>query len=367
MEKNFEAIIQQAVVNHPLREAYINKNRYWKDFLEVDKRYHETLNQRDYLAFLAKSQLDCKIEVPQYLQFASEVTVVNYILRHYSDFQYEPKYHLRKNPECSFQYEGRTVNVEVKCPNLLKRIEQEQSDGVHIFAAERFPDKDSYESAVQTVQSEIKVDKPNEVKTQVVDRLDNKLKDFLISAHQKFPDSNHNCFNILVISLEILSDMDEWYSYIFGDTGVFSSKSFVSEDYSNVDAILLTNIQSGHTSDKVNLEVNCWEFENYLSLLLFNPQKEKNNELSQYYWSSAIHLFGSQTCSFFYYLYTLDQICSEKFEQTKKACSCLSSAQKREQIEHLYLQSKIEDLQIITKWIEDCKRPHSSEEYPNMS
>ena len=77
-------------------------------------------------------------------------------------------------------------------------------------------------------------------------RLDNKLKDYIISASNKFPTDSNNYFNILVVSLDIIADLDEWYSYIFGEGGVFTDGSFVSEDYNNVDAILLTTAEAGH-------------------------------------------------------------------------------------------------------------------------
>lgn len=49
---------------------------------------------------------------------------------------------------------------------------------------------------------------------EILDRLDNKLKDYLVLAQKKFPVSDSSNFNILVIAVDIISDMDEWYSYL---------------------------------------------------------------------------------------------------------------------------------------------------------
>lgn len=131
--------------------------------------YKSVLNEQEYNNFLNKSQLDCPISMAQYIQFASETTIVDYIIRHYGGFKNEPKYNDKKNPECSFEYAGRTINIEVKCPDLFKRIAQEKSESIKLFAAERFPNKDSYIQTQKFIESNIR----DGQSIQNMDRLDN--------------------------------------------------------------------------------------------------------------------------------------------------------------------------------------------------
>lgn len=349
MKNNIINIVENSKVTHPIAIAATKGNRYWIDFLKVNEDYKSVLNEQEYNSFLNKSQLDCEIGMAQYIQFASEITIVDYVIRHYDGFKNEPKYNEKKNPECSFEYAGRTINIEVKSPDLFKRIAQENSESIKLFAAERFPNKASYIQAQKIIESNIR-DGQN---TQNMERLDNKLKDYLISAHKKFPISNSRNFNILVVAVDIIQDMDEWYSYLFGDNGAFTNKTYIADDYSNVDAVLLTNVQHGHMADDVNLDINCWELENYISLLFLDPRKENCNELGDYYKNSALDLFGKLTRDFLLFQYELDRDNVERDKKIEKLN--LNDNQNKVLSQILYIQDKIIDLGIISEWVERLK------------
>lgn len=246
MKKDIINIVKNSNATHPVAIAAQEGNRYWNDFLVINNDYKKNLSEHEYNNFLDKSQLNHEIKMTQYLSFASETTVVDYIIRNFDDIKYEPEYNDKKNPECSFEYNGRVVNIEVKCPDLFTKMRQESATGIKLFALERLPKKDDLIQIKEVVQSNMK-DKQN---IQIVNRLDNKLKDYLLSAHQKFPVSSKSYFNILVIALDIIQDMDEWYYYLFGDGGAFTRNTYISEDYSNVDAVMLTNVQHGHIFTK---------------------------------------------------------------------------------------------------------------------
>lgn len=349
MKNNIINIVENSKVTHPIAIAATKGNRYWIDFLKVNEDYKSVLNEQEYNSFLNKSQLDCEIGMAQYIQFASEITIVDYVIRHYDGFKNEPQYNEKKNPECSFEYAGRTINIEVKSPDLFKRIAQENSESIKLFAAERFPNKASYIQAQKIIESNIR-DGQN---TQNMERLDNKLKDYLISAHKKFPISNSRNFNILVVAVDIIQDMDEWYSYLFGDNGAFTNKTYIADDYSNVDAVLLTNVQHGHMADDVNLDINCWELENYISLLFLDPRKENCNELGDYYKNSALDLFGKLTRDFLLFQYELDRDNVERDKKIEKLN--LNDNQNKVLSQILYIQDKIIDLGIISEWVERLK------------
>lgn len=346
MVKDVISIVENSKVTHPIAMAASKGTRYWNDFLQVTEDYKKFLSEQEYNDFLIKSQLDCKISMGQYLQFSSEVTVVDYIIRNYNEFKNEPKYNGGKNPECSFKYKERIVNIEVKCPDFTKRIKQENSEGVKIFAAERFPNKDDCVQIQKFIESNI----ADGHHIQTIDRMDNKLKDYLISAHNKFPVSDFMNFNILVIAVDIIQDMDEWYSYLFGENGVFTEESFIKDDYSNVDAVLLTNVQHGHMGAGVNLNINCWHLENYVSLLFLDPRKENSNGLGKYYRDAAIDLFGELTSNFLSFQLELDE--NNDIRNSKLG---LNEPQKRVLPYGLYINDKIISLQIISEWIKTIK------------
>lgn len=349
MKNNIIDVVKNSKVTHPIAVAATKGNRYWQDFFTVSEDYKSVLNEQEYNNFLNKSQLDCPISMAQYIQFASETTVVDYIIRHYGGFKNEPKYNDKKNPECSFEYAGRTINIEVKCPDLFKRIEQEKSESIKLFVAERFPNKDSYIQTQKFIESNIR----DGQSIQNMDRLDNKLKDYLISAHKKFPISNSLNFNILVVAVDIIQDMDEWYSYLFGDNGAFTDKTYITDIYSNVDAVLLTNVQHGHMADEVDLKINCWKLENYISLLLLDPRKEKCNGLGDYYKNYALDLFGGLTRDFLSFQYELDQDNVGRDKKIEKLN--LNDNQNKALSQILYIEDKIIDLEIISKWVERLK------------
>lgn len=350
MKKDMISVVKNSKVTHQIMVAATKGNRYWTDFLKVDEDYKNNLSEQDYIRFLEKSQLDCEISMAQYLQFSSEVTIVDYIIRNYSGFKNEPKYNGKKNTECSFEYESRTINIEVKCPDLSKRIEQENSEGVNLFAAERFPSKDSFDQAKNFIGSNIRAGQS----MQNLDRLDNKLKDYLISAHKKFPTSNSSNFNVLVVALDIIQDMDEWYSYLFGDNGAFTDRTYIVDDYSNVDAVMLTNVQHGHMADDIDLSINCWNLENYVSLLFLNPQKENCHGLGEYYMNSALNLFGGMTRNFLSFQQKLDEKNIRREQEIKKQNS---NKNQNKALSHIfYMEDKLIDLRIISEWVETLNK-----------
>lgn len=350
MSKDIISIVENSKVTHPIAVAAVNGNSYWTEFLQVIEDYKKALNEEEYNRFLDKSQLDCKISMGQYLQFASEVTIVDYIIRNYSNFINEPRYNGKKNPECSFHYRDRTINIEVKCPDFTQRIKQETAKGVKVYAAERFPNKNDYEQSKKFIESNIK----DSYQVQNVDRMDNKLKDYLISAHSKFPTSNSSYFNILVIAVDTIRDMDEWYSYIFGDNGVFTSKTYIKDDYSNVDAVLITNVQHGHMGTNVDLNINCWKLENYVSLLFLDPRKQSVNGLGKYYKDVALNLFGGLTRDFLSFQIKLDEVNDIRNSKISRLVDL-----NEEKIKVLFdlknTKDKIIDFQIISEWIKTLK------------
>lgn len=136
-------------------------------------------------------------------------------------------------------------------------------------------------------------------------RLDNKLKDYLLHSQKKFP-KGQQYFNILVIALEIASDLDEWYSYILGENGVFTDRTFIDDDYSNVDAILLCTPVYGIKGWENFGKTNVWKLEETVNILLLDPRKEQESK-GYFYFEKGIDIFGTLSRAFLSYQNELDK------------------------------------------------------------
>lgn len=356
MNKSKESLfirINSIIDNHKFKHAIWhgreNNNRYYTDFCELAYDFYVKLSESEFNNFLKKSRLDKNIDLSQYLQFASEVTIVDYIIRNFSNsFKNEPKYNKKKNPECSFSYNGRIINMEIKCPDYKDRKMKENTDGIKIIANDRLPNKETYDKIKKTISNSF----PEDNALISYERMDNKLKDFLLSANEKFPESKDKYFNILVIALETIPDMDEWYSYLFAKEGAFTHESFIKNDYSHVDAVMLTNVAYGHQCDKVDLNRNLWHFENYCSLIFMDPRKECDFELTDYCAKYVLELFGGHTRNFLAYLKQLD-IDNEKRD------NIINNTIPKEKLNlikrELYINDRIFNSRIIQNWLEHLK------------
>lgn len=347
MEKFLE-LIEKADDNNPIKIAYKNNHRYYDDFVTVIKTFKQALTNKQFKELIDKFQLTKPFDQQRYLQTTSEITILYYILRYYNNsFKYEPKYNGGSNPECSFTYMHKTVNLEVKCPDLKNRIISENRNSLKLFAAERLP---NHTEVINEISDIIKANLQNSEYSGVEEtkRLDNKLKDYLVSSKKKFPVSDDSNFNILAISLDIISDLDEWYSYIFGDNGVFTNNSFVGEKYDNVDAILLTTPAAGHIRWDVFDKINVWNLEETVNLILLNPDRE-HSVTGEYYFQNIFQMFGSFTEDFFEFQIKLTKLEDEKWKYMKKS----------EILRNLrYLEFKDNDLQIITKFTDYLQNGH---------
>lgn len=320
---------------NPIKIAYKENLRYYNDFIEVLSTFNRYLSESQIEDLLNnKLLLDKKYNEPHYLQAVSEVNLLYYVLRKYNtEFEYEPKYNGKKNPECSFKYEGKLINIEVKCPDLTSKVECEERDTIKISAPERIPQYGEILKDLKNISN----------KFEVVKRFDNKLKDYLVSASNKFPEISEEHFNILVVSLDIISDLDEWYIYMFGNEGVFTSKPFVPrEDYKNVDAILLSNYMNGHIEYKSYTKINVWKLEEYFNILLLDPAKQ-HSEKGHFYADYGINMFEGLTSSFLLFQKTLD----EDNEKLRNKVTSYNSMD--------YINDKITGLSIISKFAQYLK------------
>ena len=302
MNNSVSELIKANDVQHPLKSAQEHGLPYYDQFIQILSVLREVIPKKKYDDLLKnKFHLGKGITLVQYLQAACELSVTGFLANKYKDtFKYEPVYNGKKNPECSFMCDDVEICVEVKTPDLSKRIEDDLANNkqqVTVYFAERIENHDKVVSTIKHLGEEAGI--PIKEKR----RLDNKLSDYVNSANEKFPLSTDKNFNILVVCLDIISDLDEWYSYLFGDTGIFSSAPLVAPG--NVDAIMLTNLMCGHYRFEAENPNNLWDLQNYGNFLFLNPLLE-NSKKGEFYWQRGIDIFGPYTRNFFGYLQFLD-------------------------------------------------------------
>lgn len=308
-----DTLLNRVSDEHPLKIAYKNDNSYYTEFKKIVKRLSDKMTKRQINEFLSSIlMLDSKYDLFRYLQSACELNVLSYVLNEYNDsFQYEPQHNGKKNPECSFIHKGITVNVEVKTPDLNKRWEANERKTLKIFAPERIPNEklDEFNSIMNELLDESQFTITSKYEgVELLPRLDNKLTDYLGSAQSKFPESIDKNFNILVISLCELEDLDEWYNYLFSREGVFNTplniihktdrnRKEVVVNYDKIDAILLTNTVRGHLQFKDVF--NVWDMHSYYSFIFLNPDRQSlkwgtYQELLRFMNTRTVDLFDFQ-------------------------------------------------------------------------
>lgn len=308
----------------PLTDAYKKKHRFFDDFIEMLQYFKAHLRKKEYEDIEKKIKTASAQDDQTYLQSMCELIVLYYVMRKFNQegsFKYEPKYNGGYNPECAFEYGGKIVNIEVKCPNMIKRKEIESHKTLKISFAEQVPPNLEYASVVDNLTKAIAlcVQDSEYSGVEVVPRVDNKLKDYLEHSQKKFP-SGDNYFNILVITLEITKDLDEWYGYLLGDNGAFTNNSYIQTCYDRVDAVLLCTPVCGLEKWEQYSNVNVLHLEETINLLIFDPRKQhliNGNDLTEkgkFYFDRGIDMFGALTREFLFFQQSLDaeQVRSEE-------------------------------------------------------
>ncbi|MFJ4394562.1 hypothetical protein ACIPZG_05595 [Pseudomonas sp. NPDC089395] len=204
-----------------------------------------------------------------YLQTACELTICGHFAAAYpATFKYEPKLNPPKDVDCSFSVDGVTYNIEVKCADYTKTEEIDSQDAFKLNFLGRHPD-------FLTLPEELtQFFNPESSKPLVVQpNLDNKLKDFLESAHQKFsPSPSESELNILAVCCDTPQDMQKWLHYLIGHNGLFSDAPFANpEGYSRVDAVYFTNLYHRHKNYTAKRKLSRhWSLEDSFGFIISN-------------------------------------------------------------------------------------------------
>lgn len=253
------------------------------------KKLSETLELLE--PFLSKKQKNSlhkdlqlsgnKFDEAKYLQAACETAIASYLSSNFGEnFVYEPKINPPKDVDCGFSLDGKTYNIEVKCPDYSKKNEIDSANAFKIGSFGRLIDFEQIVTNMQEVfdpetNPAVESDKP--LITQ--QHMDNKLKDYLLSAHSKFNEStNPTELNALVVCCSDPMDMQKWFFYMYGYQGLFTNDSFHPiDEYKNVDVVILTNLYHRHYEywDKDKIE-DHWDFSKSFNLIFSNPLRRQD-------------------------------------------------------------------------------------------
>ncbi|WP_122614160.1 hypothetical protein [Pseudomonas viridiflava] len=266
-------------VHTDFSNPYVPEGAYQDGLTEAVTCLTGALTQKELLALVEeKLRLsDPNPDEHQYLQAAAELTICAHFAKFFPDqFIYEDAVNPPKDVDCSFQTQGYKFNIEVKCANFSKKHAIESATGFKLGSIGR---GDGYDQLFEDLgiifgsQGEILSKQPH---------MDNKLKDFLISADGKFAESpSARELNILIVCCDDQMDMQKWLGYLIGPAGLFTRDSYVDPAlYSKVDLVVLTNLYHRHKDVALKNKLqNHWRLIDAFSLLCQNPLSAKESPL----------------------------------------------------------------------------------------
>ena len=275
--------------NHYLLKAHTEKLIYFKSFKQSMIDLSAKLSEKK-LDDLLINKLQLKkgsfVEKP-FIQSDCETTVNSYFAKNYENtFQYELQVNPTsdKNVECQIKDNDYTYNIEVKCSSFEAK---ENIDKIDAFKFGTLGRLDNYKDAMKEIgnlmlegQKKTGEDPKSLIELK---KMDNNLKDFLLSAHQKYnPTPNEKEVNILVVCCGDANDMQNWHNYMFAPTGLFTKGSFHNQkDYSLVDVVVLTNLYHRHNKfyNKLQLKDN-WDLDSSFNIVSSNPFRRMAKEIS---------------------------------------------------------------------------------------
>ncbi|HDZ9447662.1 hypothetical protein [Vibrio cholerae] len=266
--------------DHYLRQPSPNYDAYIDGLEGILNKLSSLLGVGKFRDLLDKKlQLDTEsFNEKQYIQAACELATMNeYIGRADIQFYYEKKITPPKDVDFALCYEGKNINVEVKCPSYVNKLDSSGED-VIITSLDRAPTKNDSDLINQDLQNRLA---KSGVSSKVEKSMENNLWTFLTSTHEKVKDAKLQDVNVLVVCCDSALDMQAWRRYLLGFKGVFTEHSFVPHsEFDRVDYVLLTNLYNRHhrfyEADLIN---NHWALSSAFNLLYPNKFSKRNSTL----------------------------------------------------------------------------------------
>lgn len=275
--------------NHYLLKAFSEKLSYYDSFKRSINELTPKITEKQ-LEDLLTNKLQIKqgafTEKP-FIQSACETSVNSYFAKNFEKtFQYELKVDpsSNKNVECQIKDVDYTYNIEVKCSSFEAKENIDKIDAFKFGTYGRMEDYKDSMKEIGDLMVEGQKKSGKEVKPLIeLKKMDNNLKDFLVSANQKFNTTpNEIEVNILIVCCGDANDIQFWHNYMFAPQGLFTKDSYYNQnEYSLVDVVVLTNLYHRHNKyfDKKNL-VDIWNLSEAFNLVFSNPFRKLNKEKS---------------------------------------------------------------------------------------
>lgn len=284
--------------NHYLKIAQNEKSQYLQEFFSAIEILHDKLDSKKIKSILKDKLLlrEGHFDVKKFIQGACEISVASYFAEKENfnvDVEVNPQN--KKDVDCQFSSNGFKYNIEIKCPTFDKKEKIDLENGLKLQSVGRINNYNDISFFLGNILTET-TNKPFHNKK----KMDNNLKDYLLSAHDKF---NDNCqdseLNILLIGCDDEYDMNQWADYLTKRQGLFTPYSYVNNQlYNNVDVVVLTNLYFKHHNFHTKRVRESWSLNNTLNLSITNPFpktaknpaiisfhneiKNYNNEINEY-------------------------------------------------------------------------------------
>jgi hypothetical protein len=267
---------------HYLVRAQGSGHPYFTDFLHAGVVLKQALTPGEFTFWCAEKMLlkQQPFNEKTFIQYAVETTVVRYFGERFpTDFRVEAKINPDndKDVDCVFVDGGFTFNVEVKCSDFKAKEKVDSQDAFKYETVGRLPDRGQEAMAAISAALNEGLAKQGEVTKPHLNakNMDNSLKDFLESAHEKFgaPTGDTN-LNVLVVGCGDAEDMQQWSNYLLAGEGLFTRTPFAdSSKYQNVDLVVLTNQYDKHSRFFEKNVSNSWSLGEGFNLMFGNPYR----------------------------------------------------------------------------------------------
>ena len=276
------------LTDHYLVRARAESSHYFNEFIIAAQIMKNVMTNDEFENWCAEKMLlkQQTFAEKAFIQYAVETSAARYFAeKHNENFKVEAKINPTNNKDVDIQFTNRgcTYNVEVKCSDFVSKEETENKYGFKFGTIGRLPDRgDEAIKAISSALDEGLTQKGESLKPFLTSKkMDNNLKDFLESAHNKFnPSPNESEVNILLVGCDDKNDIQNWHNYLFAGQGLFTNDSFADKGkYNNVDLVVFTNLYFKHNKYFDKKVRNSWTLENSFNLVFSNPfrqlQKQK--------------------------------------------------------------------------------------------
>ncbi|WP_294311521.1 hypothetical protein [uncultured Chryseobacterium sp.] len=277
--------------DHYLRIAEKYGNNYFNEFIESISKIKNFLTLKEFkILWDDKMQLNkVKFDEKAFIQSACELSVASHFCEK-ENFKVEVKVNAenKKDIDVQFKSNGFICNIEIKCASFEAKEIVQKTDSYKFQSLGRLNNMNDLISIISNSIDEGLANKGEKLKPhKVLKNMDNNLKDFLESAHQKFnPESDDEELNILLVCCDDPADIQSWVGYLTASEGLFTENSFLDPvNYNNVDIVVFTNLYYKH-KDFINKNIaNSWNLDQTFNLGLVNPyrKKKKINAIDNFY------------------------------------------------------------------------------------